>query len=86
MMDQKLTLRIKAFEMADFEKRRNGMDVVCRAERKCLLTFEPAPQLNTNSRQRAGWPSRWILLACITSALLQTENPCDTKRESQHMP
>jgi len=34
--------------MADLEKHRNGMDVVCRAERKCLSTFESSPQLNVN--------------------------------------
>jgi hypothetical protein len=31
--------------MADLEKLRNGMYVVCRAERKCPFTFESSPQL-----------------------------------------
>jgi hypothetical protein len=41
--------------ITDLEKHRNGMYVVCRAERKCLFTFEPAPQLNANLRQLVVW-------------------------------
>ena len=34
--------------MSDLEKRRNGMDVVCRGERERFFPFKPVPQLNLN--------------------------------------
>ena len=37
--------------MADLEKHRNEIDVVCRAEQKRVFTFKPLPQLNTSSCQ-----------------------------------
>ena len=46
---------IATVAMTDLEKRRNKMDVVGRAERKCPVTFKTAPQLNVNSRQLVGW-------------------------------
>ena len=51
--------RIEAFARvakAYPEKHSNGVYAVCRAERKIPFTFEPAPQLNANSRQLVDWP------------------------------
>jgi hypothetical protein len=69
--------------MADPEKHRNEMDVVCRDERKCLVTFDPAPQLYVNSRQLVGSPFRFFPLACRTSAS-HTEPNCNPEHGSQH--
>ena len=46
--------------MADLEKHRNGMYIICRAERKCLFTFELAPQLNANLCQLIVRSFGWI--------------------------
>jgi hypothetical protein len=71
--------------MADLEKHRNGLYVVYRTERERPFTFEPAPQLNVNSRKLVGWSIGWIPLACSISGSY-IEPTCDTKHESKHTP
>ena len=69
--------------MAYLEKHRNGVYVVCRAERKIPVIFEPAPQLNANSRQLVGWSLGWIrwnLLTCRTSGWY-IEPICNTTKD-----
>ncbi len=70
---------------ADPEKHRNGMDVVFRAERKCLFAFGPASQLNSRQLVGCNWSFGCIPLACSTPASY-IEPTCDTKHGSQHMP
>ncbi len=81
-----MDLRIDAFEMvgmAHLEKHRNGMNVVCRAERK--YHFRACAATECNSRQLVRWSSGWIPLTRSISASYIEPN-CYTEHESQHTP